>query len=196
MKEVGHSARLQAPANEGANSMPSAGELEISVIRRAGDWTWVEPVDALVEACGKGVAATLGLKPAASEIVLALSNDDEMQRLNAQFRNQDKATNVLAFPAPVTMPAAGGSGLGETGCGGAQFMGDVVLGAETVAREAQALGIPEAHHFQHLVVHGILHILGYDHEEVAAAEIMEGLETKILAGLNIPDPYAEPENHK
>jgi len=123
--------------------------------------------------------ATLAQEGADDEgVCLLLTNDLAVQALNAQFRRQDKPTNVLSFPAP-TNPE--------------RFLGDVALAFETCAREADDQGKPLAHHLQHLVAHGVLHLLGYDHMTDAEAQAMEGLERHILAGLGIADPYAAPE---
>jgi probable rRNA maturation factor len=111
-------------------------------------------------------------------VSLLLTNDLAVQALNARFRDQDKPTNVLSFPAP-TNPE--------------RFLGDVALAYETCAKEAAEQGKPLAHHLQHLVAHGVLHLLGYDHRTDAEAQEMEGLERAILAGLGIPDPYAAGE---
>lgn len=108
--------------------------------------------------------------------VAVLLADDEMVRgLNAQFRRQDKPTNVLSFPAPKNPEG---------------YLGDLALAYGVCAAEAAAQGKPLAAHLQHLTVHGVLHLLGYDHESDAEAETMEGLERDILAGLGVPDPYA------
>ena len=112
-----------------------------------------------------------------SELSIVLTDDAEQQGLNRDWRGIDKPTNVLSFPqiepfGPVT-----------------GILGDIVLARETLEREAAELGKPFTDHYTHLVVHGFLHILGYDHIEEAQALVMEGLETKILATLGIPDPY-------
>jgi probable rRNA maturation factor len=98
--------------------------------------------------------------------------------LNAGWRGKDKSTNVLSFPA---FPA-GGKALPP-------MLGDVVLASETVAAEAMNEGKPLADHLTHLIVHGVLHLIGYDHEIDAEAEMMEQAERRILASLAIPDPY-------
>ena len=112
-----------------------------------------------------------------SELSIVLTDDAEQQGLNRDWRGIDKPTNVLSFPqiepfGPVT-----------------GILGDIVLARETLEREAVELGKPFNDHYTHLVVHGFLHILGYDHIDEAEALVMEGLETKILATLGIPDPY-------
>ena len=114
-----------------------------------------------------------------SNVAIALSSDAKVRKLNHQFRGFDKPTNVLSFPA------------GPTGSGsGPSHLGDIVLARETVEREAGDLGIEVAAHTMHLVIHGILHLLGYDHDSTGSADRMEALETACLAELGIADPYA------
>ena len=103
-----------------------------------------------------------------------------MRRLNATYRGKDKSTNVLSFPA---------GGDAQEPDAQAVFLGDVVLALETVVAEAAQLGLTPLHHLQHLAIHGVLHLNGYDHETDEDAAIMEGLEIEILAGLGIPSPY-------
>jgi probable rRNA maturation factor len=110
-------------------------------------------------------------------IVILLADDDSVQVLNRDFRQKDYATNVLSFPSP---PNPEGQ------------IGDIVLAFGVCAREAAEQRKPLAHHLQHLVAHGVLHLLGYDHQDDAEAQAMEAFEREILAGLDIPDPYAEP----
>jgi probable rRNA maturation factor len=112
------------------------------------------------------------------ELAILLSDDGEVRRLNRHWRGKDKPTNVLSFPS------------GAAGPDGRTFLGDVVLAYETLAREAAGFGRPLPDHLSHLVVHGVLHLMGYDHEKPAEARRMEGLEVRVLAGLGIPDPYA------
>jgi probable rRNA maturation factor len=113
-----------------------------------------------------------------AELSIVLTNDAEQRELNREWRGKDASTNVLSFPQIEPFgPVAG-------------ILGDITLARETVAREAEELGTPFAHHFTHLVVHGFLHILGYDHLEETEALQMEGLETQILARLGVEDPYA------
>lgn len=111
-------------------------------------------------------------------IVILLTDDETVQTLNRDFRQKDYATNVLSFPSP---PNPEGQ------------IGDIALAYGVCAREAAEQGKPLAHHLQHLVAHGVLHLLGYDHERDEEAEAMEALETEILAGLDVPDPYASDE---
>jgi probable rRNA maturation factor len=147
-------------------------ELEIE------DKAWLEAlgdVQALVQtAANKALTAQrLGVNDAANLVIL-LTCDDEMRALNAQFRGQDKATNVLSFPAAI----------------GAQgHLGDLALAFGTCEREADEQGKTLADHVQHLTVHGVLHLIGYDHDDDAEAEVMEALERRLLADLGITDPY-------
>lgn len=108
-------------------------------------------------------------------ITVLLTDDDSVRELNARFRGKDTATNVLSFPAPQNPEG---------------HLGDIALAYGVCAREAAEQAKPLAHHLQHLVAHGVLHLVGYDHETDAEAEQMEGLERVILAGLGVPDPYA------
>jgi probable rRNA maturation factor len=115
--------------------------------------------------------------PEETEISLLLCDDAFVQELNRRWRGQDKPTNVLSFPA------AEDEGFERL------LLGDIAVAYETMAREAEAEGKSLKAHFCHLTVHGLLHLLGYDHETDAEADEMEDLERKILAALGIDDPY-------
>jgi probable rRNA maturation factor len=117
------------------------------------------------------------------ELAVLLTDDKSIRALNRQWRGKNAATNVLSFPA---VPGGGSAG---------RMLGDIVIAYETTAAESRAEGKPFDHHLVHLVVHGFLHLLGYDHESDGEAEDMERLESRILARLDVPDPYAarEPE---
>lgn len=108
-------------------------------------------------------------------VALLLTDDAAVRDLNKRFRDQDRPTNVLSFPARLNPEA---------------HLGDVALAFGVCAAEAQAQGKPLAHHLQHLVAHGVLHLVGYDHETDAEAAEMEDLERVVLAELGVPDPYA------
>jgi probable rRNA maturation factor len=111
------------------------------------------------------------------ELCLRVVDEDEMRTLNARYRGRDYATNVLSFPAelPAGAPVA--------------LLGDIVLCAPVVEREAREQGKPGRAHWAHLVVHGTLHLLGHDHEKPRDARRMESLEREILGSIGIPDPY-------
>jgi probable rRNA maturation factor len=120
------------------------------------------------------------------EVSVKFTSDDEVQGLNASYRGKDKPTNVLSFPM---FEAALLPSLAQTD-GGDVLLGDLALAHGVCVREAEEKNIPVADHAAHLVVHGTLHLLGYDHEEGdEAAEAMEALERVALAGLDIADPY-------
>lgn len=117
------------------------------------------------------------------ELAICLANDAFVRRLNRDFRGKDKPTNVLSFPAaPVPSPK-----------GRLLSLGDVVLAYETVTREAAQQGKTLMDHLLHLVVHGVLHLVGFVHEKPKEAARMEALETKVLASFGIADPYAAAE---
>ncbi len=142
------------------------------------DPAWLEAlggVQGLVHAAAtKALSAIRLIDGDASNLVVLLTSDAEVQGLNAQFRDQDRATNVLSFPAA---PNPEG------------HLGDLALAYETCAREAAEQGKTLADHVQHLTVHGVLHLMGYDHDDDAEAELMEALERCLLADLGIADPY-------
>jgi probable rRNA maturation factor len=120
-------------------------------------------------------AARVALADTPGELTVLLTDDEAVRDLNARFRGKDSATNVLSFPA-VENPE--------------DFLGDIALAFGVCAREAAEQGKPLAHHLSHLVAHGVLHLLGYDHETDADAEEMEALERAILKPLGVPDPYS------
>lgn len=114
------------------------------------------------------------------EVSVTFTGDKEIQALNAEWRAKDKPTNVLSFPAFATIKRGPLPPL----------LGDIILADWTVRMEAQREGKPLDHHIAHLVVHGFLHLVGYDHETDEEGDEMEALESEILARLAIPDPYA------
>jgi len=116
----------------------------------------------------------------APELSLVFTGDDSIQEINAEWRGKDKPTNVLSFPA---FPLEPGGMPGP-------MLGDIVIARQTVEREAVDLGKTFDDHLAHLLVHGFLHLFGYDHMEKDEAEEMEALETRILATLGLSDPYA------
>ena len=140
------------------------------------------PIDILVQAEGWPDCATLSVRaiaavkaqlsaPREGELSLVLSDDARVRDLNRDYRNKDKATNVLSFP--------------QNG----SLLGDIILARETVDREARAKNISFEAHLAHLIIHGWLHLQGYDHETDAAAKDMEAIEIVALAKLGIDNPY-------
>lgn len=136
--------------------------------------------------CRRAVGAALAAAPSDRRhgaISVLFTGDATMRRLNSSYRRQDMATNVLSFPSGEE------PWLPEIRQGEPRPLGDIAIGLEAVLREAEDEGKPPADHLCHLIVHGTLHLLGYDHDEDARARVMERLETQILAGLGVPDPY-------
>ena len=157
------------------NRSKKRARISADIVEDAGDWSFLEDAETLVQSAAAEVATEPALKIGTASIVVALSDDASVAVLNGQYRGKDKPTNVLSFPA--------GPGAEEG------YLGDIVLAAETVVREAVREDIPPEHHFQHLIVHGILHLMGFDHETETQAEEMEALEIKILRRLGISNPY-------
>jgi probable rRNA maturation factor len=155
--------------------------IELDIAVEGGGWASLPEVEELAR---RAVEAALGAASDAArgpvEISLLLADDAAVQALNREWRGQDKPTNVLSFPAPE-----------QPGAPGPRHLGDVVLAYETLVREAQSEGKSLRNHAAHLIVHGTLHLLGYDHELEGQAEIMEALEAKALARLGIADPYRD-----
>ena len=155
---------------------------------------WPDPLD-WEERAAEAVAAALALTPFASlaqaaplvEVAVRLTDDAEVQTLNRDFRGKDKPTNVLSFPQVQDdlLEGLANSDDGEI------LLGDIVLARETCAREAEEKAISIADHATHLIVHGTLHLVGYDHGDDASAGAMEALEVKALASLGIANPYAD-----
>ena len=144
--------------------------LGVDVVRHAEIWDRLGIGDALLaRAAEAAFHATPSTPQAPCEVTLVLTDDAEMRELNRLWRGKDAATNVLSFPAGEPIALEGD---------GPRPLGDVVIAAETVAREAEAQGIPLSDHVSHLVVHGVLHLLGFDHARETDALRMEALETK------------------
>ncbi len=124
---------------------------------------------------------------AAVEIAVRLASDDEVHRLNRQYRQQDKPTNVLSFPMvqPDLIESLGNTDDGEI------LLGDIVLAHGICAREASEKGVSLADHAAHLIVHGVLHLLGHDHMNDVDADAMEAIERAAMASLGLHDPYQD-----
>jgi probable rRNA maturation factor len=123
------------------------------------------------------VRAALASRPGPAEVCVRIVDEAEMKQLNARYRHKDYATNVLSFPAELPRGVAHA------------LLGDIVVCAPVVHREAAEQHKKPRAHWAHLLVHGTLHLLGHDHLHARQAARMEALETAILAGLGIPDPY-------
>lgn len=163
--------------------------LDVALIDDAG---WPEGNDWEALAAGAVTAAVaqtphgfLAAVPFAIEISVKLTDNEEVRTLNAAYRDKDRPTNVLSFPMvqPDLIEALADTDDGEV------LLGDIVLALGVCEAEAEERGIALADHVTHLIVHGTLHLLGYDHQGTVEAEAMEALERSALAGLGIADPY-------
>ncbi len=163
--------------------------ISLAVAVEAGEWDDVEAIEALAQSALDAAVhdlATLEAQPfpeEAPEVSLVLADDAMMAEINKEWRNQPKPTNVLSFPAFPLVPG------GRPG----PMLGDIILARETIEREADDLGKSTDEHISHLIIHGFLHLFGYDHIENNDAEKMEAIETRILASLGISDPYGDTE---
>lgn len=161
----------------GGNGSRTIG-IDVSI--EAGNWPPERMLASLAAAAFEAAMEELDLAvTAGTEISVVFTDDAHIRALNREWRQKDKATNVLSFPA---MPVRPGVALPPV-------LGDIVLAAETIRREAGLEEKPLEHHLTHLMVHGFLHIIGFDHETDAEAEEMEAAERRILARLAIRDPY-------
>ncbi|MDJ0627053.1 MAG: rRNA maturation RNase YbeY [Rhodobacter sp.] len=140
----------------------------------------------LAECAASAVLRRLGLEPDAGEIGVLGCDDVRISALNAEFRGKPNPTNVLSWPSEDRTPGIPGKEPQPPEPG--EF-GDIAIAFETCMREADEQGKPLSDHVTHLLVHGMLHLLGYDHETVQDAALMERLEVEVLATLGVPDPY-------
>ncbi|WP_372423949.1 rRNA maturation RNase YbeY [Salinarimonas chemoclinalis] len=156
----------------------SAVDLTLELTLEAGTWEQLGDLEGLCARAAEAALVVAGVEGLVS-LQLLLTDDAAIREINREWRNLDKPTDVLSFPAA---PAPGHPG--------PRPLGDVVLAFETLARDAREEGKPLADHAAHLLAHGVLHCLGYDHDTDEAAEEMEALETRAMALIGVPDPYA------
>jgi probable rRNA maturation factor len=164
------------PSPESADLLAGT-RLEVDVVRHDGDWDEVS--DQMLAKAARAALAEASALPAGDyELTILLTGDEEMRALSRTWRGKDAPTNVLSFPVS---DALSGPGL----------LGDVVLAYETIHNEAGERNLALADHASHLVVHGVLHLVGFDHADDVEAERMEAFERKALASLGIADPYVD-----
>lgn len=194
----------RSPAGGAADAMPSPDPISrpspepapeaitIDVLVEADGWSAVPDAEQVaVRAATAALAAAGDDVPLPCEMSITLADDAAIRILNRDWRDKDKATNVLSFPAQ-ELPEDVVKDLAEEGV--AQPLGDIIVALETLTTEATAEGKRPGDHLAHLVVHGVLHLLGYDHIDDTEAEEMEAFERDILAGLGIDDPYGLPQD--
>jgi probable rRNA maturation factor len=154
--------------------------ISVETAIEAGDWGEIGHWEGLAARVAAAVALRPELDvPDGAELSLLLTDDAHVRVLNRDWRGKDTPTNVLSFPSADEDEEPG------------PLLGDVVVARETTAREAVADALSFDDHFVHLLVHGLLHLFGFDHEVDEEAEEMEALETEILAGLGVADPYGD-----
>lgn len=170
--------------------MHQAEGVTIEIAEEDSRWTTLG-LDALAQSAVAATLRALDLSPGAFEVSILACNDARISELNAEFRGKPTPTNVLSWPAEERRAATPGAvpDLPDPEGPMDAELGDLALAYETCAREATEARKTMADHVTHLVVHGTLHLLGYDHEIDADAELMESLEVEILAALNMANPY-------
>lgn len=149
-------------------------------------------LDPLAQRAAAATLGTLGMPAQGYAICVMGCDDARIATLNADFRGKPQPTNVLSWPSDDRAPDAPGAMPDLPAPGDAddpEELGDIAIAWETCLREAAEQGKPHADHVAHLVVHGILHLLGFDHIDDEDAARMEGIETRILASMGVPDPY-------
>jgi probable rRNA maturation factor len=156
---------------------PETEGFSVEVEVEADEWLAAVPdAEALAR---RAALAALAATEQGGEVTVLLTDDREVAALNAEFRGKAKPTNVLSFPSPAFARP---------------HLGDVALAYGVCASEAEAQGKPLGHHLMHLVAHGVLHLVGWDHQTDAEADAMEALERKVLADLGVSDPYVLPDD--
>jgi len=151
--------------------------LAVETTVECAEWRSLPDIEAMLSECLSAALRVTGeCVPEGAETSFLFCDDARMRELNRRFRGVDKATNVLSFPPAPASPL---------------FLGDVALAYETIAREAREQGKSLERHSRHMIVHGFLHLLGYDHEDVAAAEEMETIEIRILQQMGDENPYSD-----
>jgi len=157
---------------------------EVLVVADA--WQNEPDAEAVIQRAVAAAAEMVDADTGEAELAIMLTDDSGIRTLNCNWRGIDKPTNVLSFPA---LQPSGAAGADDA----PRMLGDIAIAYETTRKEADDEQKPFDHHLSHLAVHGFLHLIGYDHEKDDDAEVMEALETEILAQLGIPDPYADRE---
>lgn len=158
------------------DTAPQRADLTVEIMRHGTAWADSKIGDGMVARAAQAALAEASPETATCSLTIVLTDDAEMAALNRTWRGKDAPTNVLSFPS--------GDAPGDPGA-----LGDIVIAHETTRREADDDNISLGDHVCHLVVHGVLHLLGLDHLQDAEAERMEALETRALASIGIADPY-------
>lgn len=160
----------------------------LEIAHEGGDWP--EGFDEMAIGAATAALVGIGLDAAAFEISVLACGDARIAQLNEDFRQKGQPTNVLSWPSEERGAEIDGEMPDAPELPMDAELGDIAISYDTCAREAAEAGKPFEHHVTHLMVHGTLHLLGFDHIRDADAALMEGLETEILGKLDIPDPYS------
>jgi len=184
--------KITAKNAAGANSrrepnskpMTASGLPALEVLMVADCWQLEEDAEPVIHRAISAAAEFVAAGVGDSELAIMLTDDTGIRTLNKNWRGIDKPTNVLSFPA---LQPSGPRGPTDP----PRMLGDIAIAYQTTRREADEEQKPFDHHLSHLLIHGFLHLIGYDHEKDRQAETMEELEREILSQLGIPDPYAE-----
>jgi probable rRNA maturation factor len=181
---------LTAPAGQHRNSVAMITSIFpiTEVLTVAECWQTEADAEAAIHRAIEAAAEIVEADVGEAELAVMLTDDAGIRSLNSTWRGLDKPTNVLSFPA---LQPEGPVGPDDA----PRMLGDIAIAYETTRKEADDEQKPFEHHLSHLAVHGFLHLIGYDHENDADAEIMEALEVEILAQLGIPNPYADRDLH-
>ena len=178
---------VECAASSGEDNSSGEGEPSrtcTDIVTEDERWASVRGLEDVIPNLAAEALRAAHLSPGNHSLSVALLSDAEVRGLNKAFRGKDIPTNVLSFPSPAAMHAGGRKGE-------PLFLGDVALAYETVVSEAEAQGKTALQHAAHLVVHGVLHLAGFDHDGDTDAERMESAEGVILARFGIPDPYRD-----
>jgi probable rRNA maturation factor len=169
-------------ADGGPSRRHSGASLAIEIVRRAPGFARAKVTDALLRRAARAAFRASPRSGRSFSVTLVLIADEEMRDLNRLWRGKDAPTNVLSFPADANRDRG--------------FLGDIAVAYETALSEAKERGISLADHVSHLVVHGMLHLLGFDHADDADALRMERVERVALASIGIADPYADADEFR
>jgi probable rRNA maturation factor len=169
-------------ADGGPSRKQGGASLTIEIVRRAPGFARAKVTDALLRRAARAAFRASPRAGRSSSVTLVLIGDEEMRDLNRLWRGKDAPTNVLSFPADAARDRG--------------FLGDIVLAFATAQLEAKERGISLADHVSHLVVHGMLHLLGFDHAGDKEAKRMERVERTALAAIGVADPYAEADERR
>lgn len=169
-----------AGIDDGQLATEAGTQKKIEVVCEYAPWRHSDAFENVVTRAALAALDAVSAAPTSGAICILLADDIRLRDLNRKFRDKDRPTNVLSFP--------NSSSIGETAPSNA-VIGDIAIAFETCMHEAQSTGTPMVDHLTHLTIHGVLHLLGYNHETEVQAKAMEVLEAEVLSNLGIRNPY-------